>query len=165
MPRARAFAPLAALLLAASATAQEPPVQPGKIGYSVATTSASAGSLCSGFACAPADLLVARGATLTFAVRTNPGLPFVLLAGPNAQPCVTLPGILNQWAGPSLLVFAGTANQNDTIRCWGGLATLALPVPTTTPLQTAVVTQVVADNGTAPAVPAFSQPVRITVAS
>ena len=145
-----------------------PPVTPGKIGFTVNGVQGSAGLLCSGFQCTALPLGLTRGETLTLAIRTQLRSPWFLLIGPTALPaCLTIPGIGNTWAGPNVVVAAGLVTQQDRIRCWGGLQSIPVNVPATIPLQISAVFQVVADVqlsiSSSAKGPVFSAPVELTV--
>ena len=151
------------LLLATLAPAQSPPpVAQGKIGFTISGQAGSAGILCSGFQCTAFNLGIARGEKLSLAFRSHSGAPWILGIGPKPlTTCISLPGFWNQWAGPSTIVAMGTMGQTDLIRCWGGLHTRTVAVPTTgVNLKDSVVFQLVATNSGAAA---FSAPVAVTV--
>ena len=157
-----------ALSVGLAAQAENPPVTPGKIGFSVGGQQGAAGVFCSGFQCKALPLGVTRGETITLSIRTQLQSPWILLAGTQALPvCQAIPGILNQWAGPSILVGVGRVQSPDRIRCWGGLQTLTVPVPAAIPLNTRAAIQVVADvvasHTSSAKAPAFSAPVELTV--
>lgn len=146
----------------AAAQFDNPPVTPGKIGFSIGGANGRAGIFCSGFACNASNLGINRGEQLTFQYRTTLGAPWVLLVGLQALPvCLTIPGILNQWAGPQTVVAVGTITQRDLIRCWGGLGSTTITVPRNLNLNDTVAFQVVANNMSLG--PAFSAPVKVTV--
>ncbi len=159
---------LTALILGTLATTtaaqfDSPPITPGKIGFSIAGANGRAGIFCSGFACMAPNLGINRGEQLTFQYRTTFGAPWVLLIGLTALPtCPTVPGILNQWAGPlTVVAFGGITRRDVLIRCWGGWDSTTITVPQNLNLRDTFAFQVVANNLTLG--PAFSAPVVVTV--
>jgi hypothetical protein len=161
---AKALLTVALLVATPALGAQaQPPVSPGKIGFTIDDGTNLAGISCSGFQCASMELQTGRGQVLTFRYRTTFGSPYVLLAGPvHFGTCVPLPGIGNLWAGPGWIVGAGRISQTDAmIRCWGGYDTLKAQIPQAIGLKTTAWFQLVADNlGNGPV---FSAPVQVTV--
>jgi hypothetical protein len=159
---------LCAIAGALAAQTDNPPVIPGKIGFAVAGVQGSAGILCSGYRCGVYPLGITRGETLALSIRTQLRSPWLLLVGIQPLvPCQAISGIGNLWAGPTLIVAAGTVTAQDNIRCWGGKQSSSIPVPKTVPLKASVVFQVVADvqiSFSSPAkAPVFSAPVQVTV--
>jgi hypothetical protein len=156
----RSILALSLLIGPTLAQAENPPVYPGKIGFSISGVQGSVGDVCSGFTCQPYSLGLTRGETLTATIRSNLQARWILLAGVQPSPCLTLPGFYNGWAGPSIPVAVGALSLPDTIRCWGAKGSLAIPVPLSQPLKASVTLQLVADNS---AGTSFSSPMVLTV--
>ena len=143
------------------------PMRIAQFGFFATDGVGGAGTVCGGFTCTPAKLTTSSNATLTFTIRAPKDAPYLLIVGPSAPLCVSLPGILNKWAVPNVVMLPGIVNQPEPprgLRCFGWLSTFKATVPASAKgLKVGV--QVVAEvtSLAGPKMPAFSTPIEISV--
>ncbi len=144
-----------------------PPIKPGEFGFSVADSSASAGTPCSGFSCTAATLNTKAGQKLTLSIRAPQNARYFVIIGPTKPAlCATVPGFVNKHVVPVVILLPGVVNQVDRgPRCFGYMDSFSATIPSGTPRGTQAAVQALAEVTTANGrkLPAFSSPVKIVV--
>jgi len=139
----------------------------GQFGFSVGDSTGGVGTACSGFSCTALKWTTSVNAKLGFGIRAPKHSRYFVIVGPPTNMCVTLPGILNQWVVPNVVMIPGIVNQQEPplwIRCFGWYSTFTIPVPSSARGATVSV-QAVAEVTTGVNIvqPAFSVPIDISV--
>jgi len=163
------LAPTLCLLAAGQAAAQtaRPPIVIGQFGFSVGDSTGGVGTACSGFSCRAIKWTTTVNARLGFGIRAPKNSRYFVIVGPNSNMCATVPGFLQQWVVPSLVLIPGVVNQPEpplSIKCFGWYSTFTIPVPPSA-RGVKVSVQVVAEVTTGINIlqPAFSVPIDISV--
>jgi hypothetical protein len=151
----------------AAAQTGRPPIVIGQFGFSVGDSKGGVGTVCSGFSCTPLQWTTSVNEKLGIGIRAPRNSRYFVIVGPKTNMCVTVPGILNQWVVPAVVLIPGVVNQPDapfSIRCFGWHDALSILVPASASGVTVSV-QAVAEvvTGTNVIQPAFSIPIDISV--
>jgi len=138
----------------------------GQMGFHATDGSRSAGTICSGFSCKSSNMVSKPNVKVTFTIRAPKNSRYFLIVGPSASMCQGIPGFLNQWAVPAIVVLPGTVTQVDTgAKCFGYMATFSATVPGNVRKGARATFQALAEVPDANNVlrPAFSTPVDIII--
>ena len=144
-----------------------PPIVVGQFGFSVGDSRGGVGTACSGFACKGPKWTTTVNARLGFGIRAPKNARYFVIVGPVSNMCVTVPGILNKWVVPNVVLIPGIVNQPElprSIRCFGWHSTFTIPVPASA-RGARVSVQAVAEMTTGINItqPAFSIPIDISI--
>ncbi len=141
-------------------------IRPGDMGMRLSTRAGFAGSLCRGFTCQVFRATATTNELVSLEFRGPRNALFWLLAAPQANLCVGLPGLKNRLivAPPILVLGGGALSQQDTIRaCPGGKRVLSFRIPVVGRGTRFAFQALIMANWRAGPLPTFSPAIVVTV--